>query len=331
MGLYEDARMILEEYIGVRPGELVTIFTDRSRRDEGEALAAAAIDLGIEALFVDMSATIDRWFDAPGFWLRPPQTLIDLVQASNVSVLAVDETWAFRLDHQVRHLFRTGPECSVFKVDLGMGSWGLTAEDRETATERGRVLMAAFEGGREVHVTTPAGTDLHLSVEGRPCLPIIPVPGRGKPYGMSVPLWSEYNWAPVEDRTHGVAVIDGVTEATKVIHVVDEPIRIVIEGGRAVAITGGADADAFREAMQTDETAAIVGELGLGAHHKALVGTETEKALLGTCHLGFGDNGDYPGGLNRSAVHVDMLMRDVTVSVDGRVVIDAGRVVGFDA
>ena len=58
----------------------------------------AAADLGVEALFLDITATVDRWFEAPGFWMRPPQSLIDCVQASNVSVFAVDETWAFRLD-----------------------------------------------------------------------------------------------------------------------------------------------------------------------------------------------------------------------------------------
>src|SRR5690554_4258979 len=128
---------------------------------------------------LDITATVDRWFEAPGFWMRPPQSLIDCVQASNVSVFTVDETWAFRLDHQVRHLFRTGPGGAVFKVDLATGKWSLTREDMEPATERGKVLMSSFEGARLVHVTTPGGTDLHLSVEGRPCLPVIPIPGRG--------------------------------------------------------------------------------------------------------------------------------------------------------
>lgn len=328
--LLADARMILEEYIGIRADETVAVVTDRSRRSEGEALAAAAAEMGVEVLLCDITATVDRWFEAPGFWAPPPQNLLDLVQGSSVSVFAVDETWAFRLDHQIRHLFRTGPDCSIFKVDLGMGRWGLTREDMLAATARGEALMKAFDGARLVHLTTPGGTDLHLSVEGRPCLPVVPIPGRGKPYGMSVPLWSEYNWAPIEEYTHGVAVIDGVTEATKVLHTVDSPVRIEIAGGKAVDISGGTDADAFAEAMRTDDTAAFVGELGLGAHHKAWAGTETEKALLGTSHLGFGDNGDYPGGLNRSAVHIDMLMRDVTVEVDGGVVIDAGVVVGFE-
>src|SRR5690606_14022823 len=125
-------------------------------------------------------------------------------------------------------------------------------------------------------------------------------------------------------------VIDGGTEATKVSHEVDEPVRIEVSGGKAVDIAGGADADSFREAMQSDGTAAFVAELGPGSHQKALAGTETDNAVLGTCNLGFGDNGDYPGGLNRSAVHLDMLMRDVSVEVDGKVVIDAGRVVGYD-
>src|SRR5690606_18918239 len=130
--------------------------------------------------------------------------------------------------------------------------------------------------------------------------------------------------------THGVAVVAGVTAATNVIHEVDAPVRSEVAGGKAVDLARGADADSFREATQTDDTAAVAGELGLGAHHNAVAGAEAEKVMLGTCHLGFGDNGDYPGGLNRSAVHIDMLMRDVPVEVDGKVVIDAGRVVGYD-
>src|SRR5690606_3094568 len=153
--LYDDARMILDEYIGIRPEESLTIVTDRSRRAEGEALAAAAADLGVEALFLDITATVDRGFEAPGVWMRPPPARIDCAQASDVSGVPVGRTWAFRLRRQVRHRLRTGPGCSVFKVRLGMGKRSPPREDMGAATERGKVLMSSFEGARLVHVTAP--------------------------------------------------------------------------------------------------------------------------------------------------------------------------------
>jgi hypothetical protein len=52
---------------------------------------------------------------------------------------------------------------------------------------------------------------------------------------------------------------------------------------------------------------------------------ETEKALLGTIHIGFGNNDEYPGGMVRSEVHVDGGARHATVEVDGRVILQEGR------
>jgi hypothetical protein len=63
--------------------------------------------------------------------------------------------------------------------------------------------------------------------------------------------------------------------------------------------------------ISLDPGAGIIGEIGIRDNPKALKGTETEKALLATCHFGLGDNGEYLGGKNKSQAHVDGGVRDV--------------------
>lgn len=244
-----------------------------------------------------------------------------------MTVFIVDETYAFRLDHQVGRLFQTGPDCSIFKIDFGMGTWGLTDNDVRRVVRIAERLTAAINGHDRVRITSRRGTDLTLSIAGRECLPIYPVPDRGAPYGLSVPLWGEYNWAPIEDSAHGRIVIDGLTEAGPTMAAVSEPVMMSIEGGRVVDVTGSRDAEDFQRLFKTDAGAAVVGELGVGGNPKALPGHESEKALLGTVHFGFGRNHVYPGGQNDSAVHVDGVVRDVTLTVDGEPVLLDGRLV----
>jgi Thermophilic metalloprotease (M29) len=320
-----DASMIVRDYIGIRPDEVVTVLFDRGRRDEGVAVAAAARDLGASVIAVDVSQHVDDVLGSESFWVDPPPHLRAVVQASNVSIFVADETYTFRLDHHVRHLWRTGAVCSIYKVDVGLGRWNFTAADIAEAERCGAALLAAIDGHETVRVTTELGTDLRFVIKGRGCLVVPPVPERGHPYGISVPMWSEYNWAPVEELTEGVAVVDGITEATSLLHVVTEPFRIAISGGRATSFSGGADAADLEALLATDSGAAVVGELGIGANPRAWAGTEAEKALLGTIHLGFGDNGEYPGGRNVSAIHCDVTLRDVSIEVDGHLVMRHGR------
>ena len=68
--------------------------------------------------------------------------------------------------------------------------------------------------------------------------------------------------------------------------------------------------------MAHDANAAIIGELGIGLNPGArLVGNmlEDEKALR-TAHIAFGSNEGMPGGLNRSAMHIDYLFHRPTIT-----------------
>ena len=323
-----DARIVVRDFIKVSSGETVTVLADGPRAGEAAAVAFACQEVGAEPVVLDLSYQVASLLLSDEFWVNPPASVIAAVKASNVTIVVLDETYGFRFDHKVRTMFDPGPESSIYKVDVGMGSWRLRREDIEEVQHTGNELLRAMREADAVHVTSPAGTDVRLSIRDHACLPVDVIPERGMPYAIPVPLWGEYNWAPVQGSVEGTIVIDGITEATPVMHVVSDPVTWTVTGDRIVDIRGGQDADDFRRLFATDAGSSLIGELGIGGNAYALFGTETEKAKLGTVHFGVGQNDEYPGGQIRSAVHVDGVVRNARVEVDGKLLIAEGRFVG---
>jgi hypothetical protein len=295
---------------------------------EADALALAAHELGADVLVADISDHVEEVVYGHEYFSTPPKQVVAAIQNSNVSIFTVNETYAFRIAHVIGNFINFGEECSAYKIDPKMGSWGLTREDPVRLVEIGDKIMSAINEHDEVRITTKSGTDVTLSVKGRKCLPIfsIPVRRRGNPFVHPIPLWAECNWAPIEDATEGRVIIDGLTEATEILQVVREPVEWIVKKGRVVEVNGGEDADGFRKVVNTDQGSGIIGEFGIGGSNLAMWGTESEKGREGTIHFGLGNNHLYPGGKNeQSKVHVDGGVRNVTVQVDGRTIVKDGH------
>jgi hypothetical protein len=145
--LLEDARLIVNDLVRARKDETIAIVTDHSRSAEAEALSIAVDEVGARFIIIDMSKVVDRVMGGGTWWEDPPRNLIAAVENSNVTIFVVDETYGFRLDHHLPYLFRTArqpnKDCSIFKVDLGMGTWGFTKDDIKQVTEVGRKIRSA--------------------------------------------------------------------------------------------------------------------------------------------------------------------------------------------
>ena len=326
--MFEEARIVINDILKIKSNETVTLATDCQRRREAEALALAVAEIGADVMIVDISDHVGKISAGDTYWSMPPKHFIATLQNSNVNIFTVDQTYAFRISHHIRSFVQISETCSTYKVDPGMGTWGLTRKDVDRIAEAGNKIMVAISDHDEVRVTSQEGTDVRLSIRGRKCLPVFPVPERGKSlFVHAVPLWAECNWAPMEDSAEGKIVIDGITEASTVLRAVNKPVEWIVKKGRVVEVLGEEDADDFRRVVATDQGAAVIGELGIGGSHKAILGTESEKGRLGTVHFGLGDNTVYPGGRNKSQVHVDGTVRRVTLQVDGKTIIEQGALV----
>jgi leucyl aminopeptidase (aminopeptidase T) len=326
--MVSEAEIIIDKCIGVKTGEKCTVVTDSTRRVEGEVIAAVARARGAEALLVDISPYVTAVH--AGRYVEPPEHFKELIKASNVTIIVTSQQFSQRFSHKIHYFLNQSESCSVYQIDEGLGSWDLTMDDIEKIMDNCHKIMDRMKDAKLVRVTSNNGTDIRLCIDGRQCLPVMPIMKRAAiQAAMPIPLWGELNWAPVEELTEGRAVIDGILMRWGAELAVSEPVEWIVRKGRIVDVKGGNDAREFIKTLESaDENAYVIGELGIGASHKARLGTMEEKGRLGTVHLGVGSNkGVYPGGRIISKIHGDGTIRNVTVYVDSVKIIEEEKII----
>jgi leucyl aminopeptidase (aminopeptidase T) len=178
----------------------------------------------------------------------------------------------------------------------------------------GERIAAELSGATACRLTSSAGTDVALDLEGR--VAVIDdgdLQDRGA-FG-NLPAGEAFI-APVEKSAEGVVVFDGSLANYGLL---ETPVRVRLAEGRAVS----ADGDAGRWLLSTldagGESGRLLAEFGIGTNPlAALSGSilEDEK-VVGTAHLAFGTNSSF-GGTNVSAVHIDGMLLKPTIELDGR-------------
>lgn len=213
------------------------------------------------------------------------------------------------------------------RIDQDVLNTELEADFQEIALLTDK-LVKRLEGKKSVHLTTALGTDLRFSIHGRQVQAdtgLIHTPGE---YG-NLP-GGEAFCAPLEDSANGVLVIDKTLPKG----LLSAPVRVTFKDGHAVEIEGGEDAKWLRERIKIasqkpfGEMADMIGELGIGTNPKAKLRGKvvTDEKVMGTVHIAIGNNYDHPiGGVNRAVLHIDGVVGEPTLVVDGDVLIEKGK------
>jgi aminopeptidase len=325
--LLRDAALVVDECFSVEEGDVVTIICDDDREDEARAVAEVCVERGAWPVIMNNETQVRRGRADVRFPMAPPANLQRAMVGSDEVIIIANLEWANRFAHvnAVRETCEANGK--IASIEPGMGEWGLTREDLERSAQRTRDAVAALEGKKQCHVTTPLGTDFYVSIEGREPLCLTPYKARGQMMS-PVPLWTEVAFAAIEDFTHGTAVVDGVMLGIGLEGQVKKPIRWTIEGGKCVSIEGGDEAARLREAIDGVENATVIGEFAFGTSEKAPFGTPSEKGRIGTVHLALGDNHNaYPGGQNHCVLHLDGVFLNATLQIvdDGTYILKDGE------
>jgi leucyl aminopeptidase (aminopeptidase T) len=195
-----------------------------------------------------------------------------------------------------------------------------------TDVERaGRALARKLTDAKRCRVTASGGTDLELLLEGRDAICEDGDLRAPSAFG-NLPAGETYI-APVESHTHGTIVFDGSLGDWGLL---DEPVTIELREGRIVTARGRAASSLLKTLDAGGANGRILAELGIGTNPGARISgqiLEAEKAV-GTVHLAFGTNTSY-GGSNQAAVHIDGLVRDAVVELDGHAALRDGRFVDW--
>ncbi len=171
-------------------------------------------------------------------------------------------------------------------------------------------IAQQLENGQDVHLTTPLGTDLYLKIGDRP----IYQDHDGLPRG-------EVYVAPLEESAEGVAMINRAFIRGQPV----EKLKLTFERGKVVHIEAS-DAESVR--LLEELLAASSGdkdriaELGIGLNPgvNELTGDiMLDEKLNGSVHIAIGMN-DRFGGQNHSNLHLDLVMLNPRVWLDGSIV-----------
>ena len=320
----------------VSAGQQVLILSDTAHDPRvWQAVMSIIADLGAEP-------TLALFAPRPADYYDPPRAVCASMTKSDLNVLLASTGML----HSAASMeaMAGGVPCICMDGGLRLENFqagAVTADYAEIARIKHFVAKNVFgPHPRQVRVTSRFGTDLTYSVEGRIFVPPLRGPeydpfkvyrrteeGRARsPLHACLFPTGEFNIPPVEGSANGKAVID-----LSMHHLgrLQSPIELTVRDGRITAIDGAADARTLRDylaAYGDDNATQFPTEASIGINRQARVtGVQREdKNIFGSMHFGLGTNIDV-GGTVQSNIHMDGVMLEPTLTVDGEVRIRDGK------
>ena len=312
MEMKESAISVLQACMGVKAGESVLIVTDDIKYPIGTALYEAAIELGCEAMLMRMQPR-----EVSG--AEPPSAVAAAMCASDVVLCPTDKslTHTNARINAIKNGARVGTMPGITEEMFSQGAITADFAQVEKLTTRMTELLTNATTAR----IEKDGCVLTLGLSGRSG---VASPGVYKQPGSSGNLPSgEAYIAPLEHMADGEVIVDGSMVG---IGKLNEPLRMKLQGGRLVEVTGK-DSDKL-EILFRNERNATIAELGIGTNEKAIlcgVILEDEK-VYGTVHIAFGTNTSF-GGVNKADCHMDGIILKPDLYLDDQPIILAGEFV----
>lgn len=306
------AAALAVDCLGVRPGERVAVISNPEQERIAAALAAAARDRGAEV-------------EATGFaplsrnGQEPPEDVAAAMSRADALLMATSTS-----------LSHTRARRAATERGARVASLPTVTEEvfaRAVPVDYARMSAAGAELARRLseagtcRLTSPLGTDLTLSLEGRS--------GRNDDGDLRAPgafgnlPAGEGYIAPREDAGTGTLMVDGSLAGWGLL---DEPLELHLEDGALRSASGPAGEWLLATLDAGGPEGRLVAELGIGTNAAAqLCGVVLEdEKVCGTAHVAFGSSAGI-GGTVQTSVHIDAVLLGPRIEIDGVLVADAGQ------
>jgi leucyl aminopeptidase (aminopeptidase T) len=194
------------------------------------------------------------------------------------------------------------------------------AVDFDKMTRRSRAVARLLTVGSAAHVTCPRGTQLTLDLDGREGI------------ADDGDLTSAGAFGNLPCGEGFIAPLNGegriVASSLAPVGISDQPAILTLHAGQLVSAQGGLGPDYLERLQRHGQAGTNLAELGVGTNDCAtLTGNilEDEK-ILGTVHVAFGASAGI-GGTVSVPIHLDVVVLDANLDIDGRPVLEDGRFV----
>ncbi len=305
-------RTVLRDCLRVEPGEEVLVICNPVTEDLGALMRIEAEGDGAFATLAVISE-----LDSNG--AEPPTAVAAAMIAADVvlapTIQSLSHTYARRAANQAGVRIATLPGVTEDMLARLMNA------DMRALRRRGAALAAALHAGEEARITCRHGSDLRLGLEDR--VPIADAGVLNEPGAFGNLPCGEAFVSPAEETAEGTLVIDGSIAG---VGKVETPVELTVREGHLTDATGPEGATLLELLTKHGPDGTNVAELGIGTNEEAtLTGNilEDEK-ILGTAHVAFGASAAIGGGV-QVPVHLDCVILEPTVEIDGQEVVRGGE------
>jgi len=307
------SKNLLLDCVGAKSNENYLIVTDDYKEELAKSLYIAGKEIGLNAMLFKISSLKKAGEE-------PPRSTAEAMKYADVIICITK----YSLTHTkaVKEAASLGARIATMPgITEDMFLEGAITADYKDVEILTKKIAEILTQGHEVLVEK-SGYSLKMSIEGRSG---IASTGRLIEKGQKGNLPSgEAYIAPVEWTAQGKILIDGSIVG---LGKLESPILLTIEKGLLVDAQGK-NADKWLKILGDSTSARNLAEFGVGTNPKArLTGNilEDEK-ILGTIHVAFGTNEDFGGKVN-AGIHLDAVLLKPTFYVDGRLVMDKGKLI----
>lgn len=306
------ARVALTECMGISKTEVLLVVTDEPLRKIGYAFWEAGRRLGIESIITEI---VEREFNGS----EPPDAVAELLSAVDVVMAPTNKS-----------LSHTNARRSACSKGVRIATLpGITPDcvRRTLIVDYGKIkkltekLAATITQASVAHVTTPAGTDITMSLEGRDCHTDTGV-ARKKGDFTNLPAGEAYI-APIEGTAEGIIVVDGSMSS---VGLTRSHLTMRVKKGFAVDFAGKGANTIRSTVKRVGRLGANIAELGVGTNVKARVTGNTleDEKAIGTVHIAIGDNRSMGGNVG-VPLHLDAVLLKPTLFLDGKAIMQNGK------
>jgi 2,5-dihydroxypyridine 5,6-dioxygenase len=323
------------ELCKVAPDEVVAVLSEGTlRSDYAQAFLLAARELGATGFQVNLPPRIA----VPGLKTTGKTPLAGnrpAIEALKSADIVID-LMGLLFSHEQLEITNSGTRVLLVVEPLDILKQMFPTADLRRRVEFAGDLLARATSMR---ITSAAGTDITYRLSQYPVLTeygYTDAPGRWDHWPSGF-LLTQGNDGEVDGTV--VLVPGDIVNAFR--RYVQSPVRLTVRRGRVTAMDGeGMDAPLLRSYIESfnDERAYAVSHIGWGLNERAnwhhMAWTRSLDRELGMHALAFygnvlfsmGPNTEV-GGTNDTPCHLDMPMRNCTLTLDDRVIVKDGRIV----
>jgi leucyl aminopeptidase (aminopeptidase T) len=302
---------VVRRCLDVRADEDVLVIVDPGTRRIGEALRDEAADIGADAVLALMD---EREIDGT----EPARAVAEALKGCDVYIAptskSISHTKARKAATDIGARGATMPGVTEDMLARVMDV------DFQKMAARSRAVAELLSSGAEAHVTSRGGTELTLDLRGRD--------GIADDGDLTHP--GDFGNLPCGEGFIAPAGGEGrvVPSSLASIGITPEPAILTVEDGRLVAAEHGLGPELLARLTAHGDKGTNLAELGVGTNDRAtLTGNVLEdEKILGTVHVAFGASAGI-GGTVSVPIHLDVVVLDATLVVDGTTVLDGGRYV----